>query len=64
MEQNNIKNEPCAEADGCFEHGNVRIIIREHFNKEGKEFGDVISEAVIRQVRHTGIITVVDTVTG
>ncbi|MBQ6024932.1 MAG: hypothetical protein IJL20_04920 [Lachnospiraceae bacterium] len=64
MEQNNIKNEPCAEADGCFEHGNVRIIIREHFNKEGKEFGDVISEAVIRQARHTGIITVVDTVTG
>ena len=64
MEQNNIHNVPCTEADGCFEHGNVRIIIREHFNKEGKEFGDVISEAVIRQARHTGIITVADTVAG
>ena len=52
---------PCTEADGCFEHGNVRIIIREHFNNEGKMFGDIISEAVIRQAKHTETITVSDT---
>lgn len=61
MEQNKTHNVPCAEADGCFEHGNVRIIIREHFNNEGKLFGDIISEAVIRQAKHTETITVSDT---
>ena len=63
VENNNIHNVPCTKAEGYFEHGNVRIIIREHFNNEGRMFGDIISEAVIRQAKYTGTITVSDPVT-
>lgn len=34
-----------------FEHGNIRIIINEHFNDEGKRYEDLIEESIIRQAR-------------
>ena len=34
-----------------FEHGNIRIIINEHFNDEGKNYEDLIEESIIRQAR-------------
>ncbi|MBO4846747.1 MAG: hypothetical protein J5525_10610 [Lachnospiraceae bacterium] len=34
-----------------FEHGNIRIIINEHFNDEGKNYENLIEESIIRQAR-------------
>lgn len=34
-----------------FEYGGVKIIIREHFNKEGKPIEKIIEESVMRQAR-------------
>ena len=34
-----------------FEHGNIRIIINEHFNESGKRYEDLIEESIIRQAR-------------
>ena len=34
-----------------FEHGNIRIIINEHFNDEGKNYEELIEESIIRQAR-------------
>ena len=34
-----------------FEHGNIRTIINEHFNDEGKNYEELIEESIIRQAR-------------
>ena len=34
-----------------FEHGNVRIIVKEHFHKEGKSFENIIEQSILRQAR-------------
>ena len=34
-----------------FEYDGVRIIINEHFNKEGKPIENIIEESVLRQAR-------------
>ncbi|MBO6241569.1 MAG: hypothetical protein J6O61_12150 [Butyrivibrio sp.] len=34
-----------------FEYDGVRIIIKEHFNKEGKPIENIIEESVLRQAR-------------
>lgn len=43
--------------DGCdgkgiFEHGNVRIIISEHFSDKGKSFENIIEDSIIREVKN------------
>ena len=35
-----------------FEHGNIRIIINEHFNDEGKNYEELIEESIIRQAKY------------
>ena len=39
------------ESKEYFEHGNIRIIINEHFNDEGKNYEELIEESIIRQAR-------------
>lgn len=43
--------------DGCngkdfFEHGNVRILINEHFSDKGKTFENIIEDSIIREVKN------------
>jgi len=35
-----------------FEHGNVRIIIREHFSDKGKSFENIIEDSIIRETKN------------
>lgn len=35
-----------------FKHGNVRIIIKEHFSEEGKSFENIIEESIIRHAKY------------
>ena len=39
------------ESKEYFEHGNIRIVINEHFNDEGKNYEELIEESIIRQAR-------------
>lgn len=36
-----------------FEHKNVRIIINEHFNESGKNYQEIIKDAIIRNANTT-----------
>ena len=35
-----------------FEHGNVRIIINEHFSDKGKSFENIIEDSIIREAKN------------
>ena len=36
-----------------FEHGNVRIIISEHFSDKGKSFENIIEDSIVREAKTT-----------
>lgn len=46
-----IKSEERPEKRDFFEYGDARIIITEHFKKEGKSLENIIEESVLRQAR-------------
>ena len=41
------------EGKDVFEHGNVRIIISEHFSEKGKSFESIIEDSIVREAKTT-----------
>lgn len=52
MGEMTLMSEQQTDKNEYFDHGNIRIIISEHFRQDGKPLESIIEESLIRQARY------------